>query len=200
MGNVSNVPTAVAPSGNVSMSNIGAFTVLGVITGAGATTTTNGNLIYDTTANNLHAANNSGDAIVPVTTVTPGNGNCTEWVVSGGTLKLGDAGSPCGSGSGGGGIVTYSSSADTLLGTQYLPPGGGAPLNSTESDNQVASPAAATVSNFHVQVSAALGIGASAVFTWRDGGSSQSLTCTISGAVAVSCADTTHSFNVPLGI
>src|SRR6185369_515309 len=37
------------------------------------------------------------------------------------------------------------------------------------------------------------------VFTWRKNGASQASTCTISGAAAVSCSDTTHSFTVAQG-
>ena len=166
---------------------------------AGATATSNGAVVYDSTNNNLHAAQSSADAIVALTKITPTNGNCVQWLNSGGTLNLGDAGFVCGSGSGGGGVIAYSSSADVLLGTQFLPPGGGAPASSTESDVQVASPAAATVSNLHVQLSSPLGAGITAVFTWRDAGSSTSVTCTISGAVAKSCSDTTHSFNAAAG-
>ena len=166
---------------------------------AGVTTTANGALGYDATANNVHAAQGSADAIAVLTKVTPGNGNCASWLNSGGTLNLGDAGAPCGGSSGGGGIITYSSSADTFLGTQFLPPGGGAPASSTESDVQVASPAAATVSNLHVEISSALGVGVTAVFTWRDAGSSTTSTCSISGNSAKSCSDTTHSFNAAAG-
>jgi hypothetical protein len=133
---------------------------------------------------------------VPMTNGLGANGNCAEWTAAG----LGDAGLPCGSGGGGGGgVISYSSSADTLLATQFFPPGGGAPASSTESDVQVASPATATISNLHVQISSALGMGNSAVFTWRDAGSSTTSTCTISGAVAVSCSDTTHSFTAAAG-
>ena len=64
---------------------------------------------------------------------------------------------------------------------------------------EVESPTAAQVSNLSVQISAALGLGASAVFTWRDGGSSQTLTCRILGSSATTCTDNTHSFNVAQG-
>jgi formylmethanofuran dehydrogenase subunit D len=50
-----------------------------------------------------------------------------------------------------------------------------------------------------VQLSAPLGVGNSAVFTWRKAAASQSVTCTISGAIATSCSDTTHSFAVSQG-
>ena len=102
-------------------------------------------------------------------------------------------------GGGGGGITVFSGSSVTLLGTQYLAIGGGAAVSSTEATVEVESPTAAQVSNLSVQISAALGLGASAVFTWRDGGSSQTLTCTISGSSATTCTDNTHSFNVAQG-
>jgi hypothetical protein len=104
-----------------------------------------------------------------------------------------------GGGGTGGGITVYSGPSVSLLGTQYFPIGGGASNSGTETNVDVESPAAATVSNFYVQLSAALGIGNSAVFTWRDTASPTTLTCTISGSVATSCNDTTHSFNAVQG-
>ena len=103
-----------------------------------------------------------------------------------------------GSGSGGG-ITVFSGSSVTLLGTQYLAIGGGAAVSSTETDVEIEAPVAAQVSNLSVQISAALGLATSAVFTWRDGASDQVLTCTISGAMATSCQDNTHSFNAAQG-
>jgi len=102
-------------------------------------------------------------------------------------------------GSGGGGITVFSASTLTLLGTQFVPIGGGAPVSSSEASVQVESPTAATISNLSIQLSAALGMGNSAVFTWNDGGSPQALTCTISGAMATTCTDTTHSFSAAQG-
>jgi hypothetical protein len=105
-----------------------------------------------------------------------------------------------GSGSGGtGGLTVFSGSSVTLLGTQYVAIGGGAAISSTEASVQIESPTAAQVSNLSVQISAALGVSASAVFTWRDGGSGEAVTCTISGASQTTCQDNTHSFNVAQG-
>jgi hypothetical protein len=55
------------------------------------------------------------------------------------------------------------------------------------------------VTNFDVQMSSAPGLGNNIVFTWRKNASSQTLTCTITGAVATSCNDSTHSFLVAQG-
>ena len=195
VGSAGNLPVGVAMSGDATLSNIGALNVSGI--NGGTVPALTQPLATNSSSQIVAAVVQGNGSKVQLSTGSTTLNDCVKFDGNGNTV---DAGGACGSGgSGGGGIVTYSSSADTLLGTQYLPPGGGAPLNSTESDNQVASGASATLSNFHVQVSAALGIGASAVFTWRDGGSSEPLTCTISGAVAVSCADTTHSFNVAAG-
>lgn len=168
---------------------------------AGATATLNGVLDYDSTSNNLHTGHSSADSILPVTTVTPGNGNCANWSVSGGSIKLGDAGAACGSGSGGGGgVVTYSGPAlSVLTGTTFCPIGGGGAASATESNVDIDSSAAAAVSNLYVQLSQALGTGNSVVVTWRDNAVSKTVTCTISGASATSCNDTTHSFNVANG-
>jgi hypothetical protein len=130
---------------------------------------------------------------------SPVNGDCANWVVSGGVARAGDAGLPCSSSAGGGGLTIYSGSTVAYTGTMYFPVGGGASASSTEANVRTASSSAATISNMYVQLSAALGVGNSVVFTWRLGGVSQTLTCTISGASATSCNDTTHSFNVTAG-
>lgn len=164
---------------------------------AGLTTTANGAIGYDSTGNNLHAGQGGADAKLAQFTVTPTNGNCVEWLVSSGKYDLGDAGSPCGSGSGGG-VVTYSATALALTGTQFIPPGGGGSVSTTEANVQTKSPSAATVSNLQAVVSVAPGVGNSFAITWRDAGSDTALTCTISGA-STSCADTTHSFSAAAG-
>lgn len=107
--------------------------------------------------------------------------------------------SSSGGSSANGGVTVFSGSAITLLSTQYLAIGGGAAVSSTEANVEIQSPAAATISNLSVQLSAALGLSTSAVFTWRDSSSSQALTCTISGASATTCTDNTHSFNAAQG-
>lgn len=126
-------------------------------------------------------------------------GNCAQWDASG---NISDAGAACGTGSGGGsgsGFVGYSSGALTLTGTLFFPYTGGLAPSSTEANVDAEAPGAGTIANFYVQLSAAPGLTNSIVFTWRKAGSSQTLTCTISGASATSCNDTTHSFTVAAG-
>lgn len=94
----------------------------------------------------------------------------------------------------GAGIVTYSGPALTFTGTLYFPIGGGGLSSATETNVDIDSPAAVTIQNMTVQLSTAPGVGNSIAFTWRKNASSQTLTCTISGASATSCSDTTHSF------
>lgn len=166
---------------------------------AGAAPSSNGAIVYDSTLNNLHAPKSAADAVITQTTATSaGNGNCVNWINSAGSLKLGDAGAPCGSGGGtGGGVLTYSGPTLTILsGTSFCPVGGGGACSATETNVDIDSSAVSTVSNMYVQLSTALGVGNSVVVTWRKNASSQTVTCTISGAVATSCNDTTHSFAV----
>lgn len=108
-------------------------------------------------------------------------------------------GSIGGSGGSGGGVLTYSATSSGLTGTQYLPVGGGGVGSTTEANVQTDLRVSATISNFAVNVSQAFGTGNSAAFTWRLAGSDQSVTCTISGASATNCGDTTHSFSVSSG-
>jgi hypothetical protein len=82
----------------------------------------------------------------------------------------------------------------TFSGTLYFPIGGGGLSSATETNVDIDSPAAVTIQNLTVQLSTAPGVGNSIAFTWRKNASSQTLTCTISGASATSCSDTTHSF------
>lgn len=102
--------------------------------------------------------------------------------------------SGCAASGGGGGIVTYSGPALTFItGTQFFPIGGGGVSSTTETNVDVESPSAVTVTNFYVQLSAAVGAGNSVAFTWRKNAADTPLTCTISGASATTCNDTTHS-------
>jgi hypothetical protein len=129
-------------------------------------------------------------------------GDCVKLLATSGKFSLADAGAACGSGGGGGsgsGITVYSGPALTFTGTQYFPIGGGATSSTTETNVDVEAPAAATVQNFYVQMTSAPGAGNNIVFTWRDGAAGTALTCTISGAVATTCHDTTHTFNAAQG-
>jgi hypothetical protein len=102
--------------------------------------------------------------------------------------------------SSGGGVSVYSANGLTVTAnTYYFPIGGGGSPSTTETNVDVDSPAAATITNFYAQLSVALGAGNSGVFTMRKNASSQSVTCTISGASATNCSDTTHSFAVSQG-
>jgi hypothetical protein len=75
--------------------------------GATATTTVNGDIVYDTTNKNWHGWNNGADLLFPEVPIgTPVNGDCVNWVVSSGNVRFGDAGAACGSGGGGSGTVT----------------------------------------------------------------------------------------------
>ena len=100
----------------------------------------------------------------------------------------------------GGGITMYSATGLTVTAnTYYIPIGGGGGLSTTETNVDIDSPVAATITNMYVQLSVALGIGNQGVFTFRKNAVSQSVTCTISGSSATSCNDSTHSFNVSQG-
>lgn len=161
----------------------------------------NGETGYDTTNKNWHLWGNGVDnfnVIVPVSTSIT-NGHCSQWALASGTLTLVDAGSSCGSDSGGG-TSGWSGTPLTFISTatQYAPPVGGSLTSATESVADVASPVAQTISNLSVSLSAALGAGATLQVTFRDGGVSEALTCTTASGGA-SCVDSTHSYNVAKG-
>jgi hypothetical protein len=99
-----------------------------------------------------------------------------------------------------GGLTVYSGTAGiSLSGTTFFPIGGGSGASTTETAVDADVQASTTISKFGANLSAALGMSNSVVFTWRKNMSSQTLTCTISGAVATSCADSTNSFSVVPG-
>jgi hypothetical protein len=133
-----------------------------------------------------YAVNSSGQAIV-----ADGSGAYSR------PCTVANFSSICSGGGGSGaGLITYSGPSLSLSGTQYFPIGGGGAASATEANVDLDSPAAATIQNFSVQMSAAPGAGNSVAYTWRKNASSTTLTCTISGASATSCSDTTHSFTV----
>ena len=100
--------------------------------------------------------------------------------------------------SAGAGLTMYSVSSTSLTGTQYFAIGGEAAVSTTEAPVELASPAAATVSNLSVNVPGA-GVTGSIVFTVRDNTSGTALTCTVSLAISNACTDTTHSFSAAQG-
>jgi hypothetical protein len=168
---------------------------------ASYTSAANGEQGYDSTNKNWHIWGNAVDnfnVIVPVSTSIT-NGHCSQWSLSGGVLTLIDAGSTCGSDSGGG-ISGWSGTPLTFISstTQYAPPVGGGLTATSESTADVAAPAAETISSLAVSLSAALGAGATLQVTFRDNGASTALTCTTASG-GTSCTDTTHSVNIAKG-
>lgn len=131
---------------------------------------------------------------------TPAAG-CAQYNGTG--TQLPSTGVPCGTGTGtaGGGVLGYSATALTLptAGTTFLAPVGGALASTTEANVAANAPAAAAISNMYVALSSAPGTGNTAAFTYRDAGSSTPVTCTIAGATATTCNDTTHSFTPVVG-
>jgi hypothetical protein len=166
---------------------------------------TSGNVVAivaddDTPAATVNNSRVSGRLAVRNTTFV--SGNCVKGVGTDGLMVLTDAGAPCGSGGGGGsgfGITGYSGTGATFTGTLFFPYVGGLLASSTESNVDLEAPNAATISNFYVQLSAALGLGNTTVFTWRKNGADTALTCTITGASATSCNDTAHTLTVAQG-
>lgn len=154
----------------------------------------------DTPAATVNATRISGRQTVRADTIT--NGNCAQWNGTNGSAVLDQASAPCGSGGGGGsgpGITGYSGTGVTLAGTLFFPYVGGLIANATESSVDLEAPNAATISNFFVQLSVALGALNTTVFTWRKNGADTAVTCTITGASATTCNDTTHNFTVAQG-
>lgn len=100
-----------------------------------------------------------------------------------------------------GAVVGYSSTAVTLpaAGTTYIPPVGGGLPSTTEANVQASAPVASPVVNFYALISLPPGTGNTIKFTFRDAGSSQSLTCTISGFPSTTCKDTSHTFTPTVG-
>ena len=82
--------------------------------GAGLRAAVNGQIGYDSAANVPHMAVNSADAKLATFTAAPVTGDCVQWISA---TQIGDQGSPCGSGSGGGAAlssVTAAAGANTI--------------------------------------------------------------------------------------
>lgn len=198
-----------AQGGEVTFSNTGNVVAKGSYTsGSGAGTTgaldltgaTSGQLVTltvgdSTAAGTMKLAGNTGNVVYNTSAGT--SGHCVQYGTDG--IAITDAGSACGSGSGGAGAVGYSSSNALLSGTTYfLAPSGGLAANTTEANVQGIANTTSTLQNFAVKVSAAPGTGNSLTFTFRDAGSSTGVTCTISNA-ATSCSDVTHTAAITAG-
>lgn len=103
-------------------------------------------------------------------------------------------GSTSSSGSGGSGLITFSSNVVLSAGTTpiFVPLGGGGLGSTTEADVQDKVQPIAISRNLCVNLSTAPGMGNSLVFTLRDAGADTTLTVTISNTATSGC-DTTHS-------
>jgi hypothetical protein len=143
----------------------------------------------------------SGPPGVLMVTVDP-TGTCSvgsllQFNVNNGKL-WGCANSAWGILGGGAGVFSYSSNVATYPSnsTTFLPVGGGAASNASESVVQSALPSGAAISKMQVHLST--GTGTSIVFTWMLNGSPTALTCTITFP-GTTCADSTHSFTGSAG-
>jgi hypothetical protein len=103
-----------------------------------------------------------------------------------------------GGGSGGSsGQYSTASAAYTVAAPYFLPPGGGLAASTTEALVQGVASSTGAISNFTASLSAAPGSN-TLTFTWRLNGTSQTVTCAITGA-ATTCSDTTHNFAIVQG-
>lgn len=88
----------VGTGASLQPTGLGLLVANSVPASAGATSSANAQLGYDTTNNNFHLGINAQDAIAVATKITPANNDCPKWVVSGGNLLLGTTGAPCSAG------------------------------------------------------------------------------------------------------
>lgn len=95
---LADIAAGVAPTGTFDFSGV---TLMKLRVGAGATTSANGDLVYDSTAKNWHIWGNAVDNFVAVFPIAapPTNSHCVNWTVTGGVYTLGDAGGTCSTGS-----------------------------------------------------------------------------------------------------
>lgn len=205
VGNGSNVPAAVAMSGDATMANTGAITIANLaVTNAKIANTTidltakvTGTLPYGNGGTGATALTNHGAVVAgasALSTVAPGtNGNV---LTSNGT----DWTSAAAAGGSGGGTFNYSDNGVTLTaGTYFTPIGGGGIPQTTEANVDVKAPSALTVNNLQVGISADPGSGQTLAVTLRKNAADTTLTCTITGTgggTAVACQDLTHSIAV----
>jgi hypothetical protein len=90
---------------------------------------------------------------------------------------------------GGGAVNTILAGATGWVGVGLI-------CNSSEAPCNIQQPQIGTISNFYVGTNVAPGAGQTYTVTMRKNASNQTVTCTISGAAATTCNDTTHSFSV----
>lgn len=169
---------------------------------AGAAPTTAGTVAYDTINKNVHWGANGVDTIAGLflASALPADQDCVKATVTSGVIRLASAGAACGSGGGGtgGGTSGWSGLPLTFATTttQYAPYAGGGLPSATETAVSTKASGAATISNLHVTLDAAIGASATMAITLEDGTATAStLTCTTASG-GTSCDDTTHSVNV----
>lgn len=95
---------------------------------AGATTTTAGAIVYDTTNKNFHGGGNGVDNIFGIipTSISPANDDCAKWTVAAGVRTLNTAGAACGTG---GSVAWQLSGGAVVSGTTFnAVPGSGISL------------------------------------------------------------------------
>ena len=163
--------------------------------GAASGTTFDGSVARTISYNTLGAAPLASPTFTGVPAApTPAPGTNTTQLATMAALQAAIAGVTAGAAP-----VVYSGPSLTLSGTLYLPIGGGGLASTTETNVDLDSPAAATIQNFSVQMSAAPGVGNTVVFTWRKNAAGTALTCTITGASQTACNDATHTITVVQG-
>lgn len=121
------LPSAVAETNQSNSYSAGTqdfsgATGLKVPVKAGATTTVNGQIAYDSTANVPHIAVNSADAKVATFTATPSTGNCVKWISG---TQVGDQGAACGS------VTSVALSLPAIFSISGSPVTGGGTLTGT---------------------------------------------------------------------
>ncbi len=128
--------------------------------------------------------------------VKAGVGGLTGPTGASGTTGPSGATGAAGSGASGG-ITPYSSTTAGLSAGSviFFPLGGGVRADGSESLAATLVSTPGTVQNFAFNIPSPLGLGNTGIFTFRKTGAPQSVTCTITGAVATSCVDTTHTFS-----
>jgi hypothetical protein len=153
---------------------------------ASLTTTTNGQIGYNTTGQVPHMAVNGLDASVATFTGTPISGDCVKW---NGTapIQLTDSNGGCNNA----GFMFFCLGGATTAGTVTLAPGGGGTVcTSTGTPTDVPVPFGGTLKNLYVNVGTKTN-GTDSVTVWRNG-SATSITCNLTSAAFI-CKDVTDT-------
>ena len=121
------LPSTVAQTNQSNTFSVGAQDFSGanslkVPVKAGATTTVNGQIAYDSTGNVPHIAVSSADAKLATFTATPATGNCVKWISG---TQVGDQGAACGS------VTSVALSLPAIFSISGSPVTGGGTLTGT---------------------------------------------------------------------